>query len=82
MPWTAYVQPPPVGSVQKMKLMTINKQMELELAGNRKCASRHRTQRRQRRADWWFERMRTVVDRALDWRPTPPPRPEQTWLLE
>ena len=26
---------------------------------------------------WWFERMRQIVDRALDWEPAPPPRPEQ-----
>ena len=26
---------------------------------------------------WWFQRMRQIVDRALDWQPVPPPRPEQ-----
>jgi hypothetical protein len=39
-----------------------------------------RRQKRQSRANWWFERMRQVVDRAFDWQPTPPPRPEQIWL--
>jgi hypothetical protein len=29
---------------------------------------------------WWFERMRQVVDRAFDWQPAPPPRPEQIWF--
>jgi len=65
-----------------MNPMMINEQMELGLAGNRKCASAHRTQRRLRRADWWFGRMREVVDKALDWRPTPPARPEQIWFPE
>ena len=31
-----------------------------------------------RRAQWWFRRMRQIVDSALDWQPAPPPRPEQT----
>jgi hypothetical protein len=26
---------------------------------------------------WWFQRMRQIVDCALDWQPVPPPRPEQ-----
>jgi len=30
-----------------------------------------------RRAQWWFRRMRQIVDSALDWEPAPPPRPEQ-----
>jgi hypothetical protein len=31
-----------------------------------------------RRAQWWFRRMRQIVDSALDWEP--PPRPEQILL--
>jgi hypothetical protein len=30
-----------------------------------------------RNPQWWFDRMRQIVDRALDWEPAPPPRPEQ-----
>ena len=33
-----------------------------------------------RHAQWWFRRMRQIVDSALDWQPTPPPRPEQISL--
>jgi hypothetical protein len=29
---------------------------------------------------WWFQQMHQLVDRALDWQPAPPARPEQTWL--
>jgi hypothetical protein len=36
--------------------------------------------RRLARAAWWFEQMHAVVDRALDWSPAPPPRPEQIRL--
>ena len=32
------------------------------------------------RARWWFNRMRHVVNHALDWTPAPPPRPEQIRL--
>lgn len=35
---------------------------------------------RTRRAAWWFQRMREVVDAAFDWAPAPARRPEQTWL--
>jgi hypothetical protein len=36
--------------------------------------------RRQNRARWWFQRMRQVVDLAIDWQPTPRPRPIQIWF--
>jgi hypothetical protein len=39
-----------------------------------------RRQRRLSRANWWFERMRRVVEGAMDWKPAPTPRPEQIWL--
>jgi hypothetical protein len=32
------------------------------------------------RAAWWFQRMREVVDHAVEWSPAPPARPQQTWL--
>ncbi len=38
-----------------------------------------RRQQRLLRAQWWFDRMRQVVDRAFEWETTPG-RPEQTWL--
>ena len=39
----------------------------------------HPTKKRSR-AQWWFQRMRQIVDRATDWRPAPPPRPVQIWF--
>ena len=39
-----------------------------------------RQPRKQSRAQWWFQRMRQIVDRATDWRPAPPPRPVQIWF--
>ena len=36
--------------------------------------------RRLTRANWWFQRMRQLVDRAIDWQPALPARPEQIWL--
>ena len=55
-------------------------QMELGLGKTRICPSANRPQRRATRANWWFDRMRRVVDRAFDRQPAPPPRPEQTWF--
>jgi hypothetical protein len=37
-------------------------------------------QRRLRRARWWFEQMREVVDRALDRSPAPLPSAEQIYF--
>ena len=33
--------------------------------------------RRRGRAEWWFNQMRQVVNRAIDWSAAPSPRPEQ-----
>jgi len=60
----------------------MTEQMEFGLNGPRHCASANRRQRRLSRANWWFQRMRDVVDKAIDWKPAPPPRPEQTWFPE
>jgi hypothetical protein len=60
----------------------LNQQMELVFGNVRSCASVNRYRRRLSRANWWFERMRRVVDHALDWQPAPPPRPEQIWFAE
>ena len=32
------------------------------------------------RADWWFARMRTIVENAMDWSAAAEPRPEQIWI--
>lgn len=37
-------------------------------------------QQKQKRAQWWFHRMRQIVERATDWQPAPPPRPVQIWF--
>lgn len=59
-----------------------NQQMELGFGNARVCPSANRRQRKSSRASWWFERMREAVDRAFDWQPAPPPRPEQIWFPE
>jgi len=62
--------------------MTTNEQMELVLGKATTCLSAKRSQRRLSRANWWFDHMREVVDRAIDWRPAPPARPEQIYFPE
>ena len=39
-----------------------------------------RRQRRHTRAQWWFQRMRQIVDLATEWPPAPSPRPVQIWF--
>ena len=58
-------------------------QMEFELAAQ--TSENNRVAQCKRRAkptgaSWWFTQMRTVVNRAFDWSPTPQARPMQTYL--
>jgi hypothetical protein len=58
-----------------------NAQLELSLGSARAtlmARPNHRPSKFTSR--WWFERMRQIVDRAFDWQPAPPPRPEQIWF--
>jgi len=59
-----------------------NQQMELGFGTARVYPTLNRRKRRLMRANWWFEQMRQVVDRAFDWRPAPPARPEQIYMAE
>ncbi len=53
---------------------------QLEMSFGQAVQISARRQRRQTRAHLWFQRMRQIVDRATDWQPCPPPRPEQIWF--
>lgn len=55
-----------------------NAQLEMSFGGNARCMSPR--QRRRSHAQWWFRRMRQIVDRAIEWSPAMPPRPEQIWF--
>jgi hypothetical protein len=62
--------------------MNINRidQMELTLTGKVARRRRQAQQKRRQRAQWWFARMRQVVESAMDWRPAPQGRPEQVYM--
>jgi len=84
LPWTARV-PPPLTELAHNKnenVMKTNEQMELGIGKTRTCTSAKRPQRRLSRANWWFQQMREVVDKAVDWQPAPPARPEQIYFPE
>jgi hypothetical protein len=55
-------------------------QMELGLAARNSRGRRQRGAERRQRAQWWFARMRNVVDATLEWRPAPRARPEQVFM--
>jgi len=57
-----------------------NEQIEITFNNGPLCQSVTRRRRRLNRAQWWFQRMRQVVDRAAEWHSAPEPRPEQTWF--
>ena len=63
-----------------MKTIPSVEQMELTFKQAAEYKAAVKRQRRVSRAQWWFERMRQAVDRALDWQPEMPAKPEQTWL--
>jgi hypothetical protein len=54
-------------------------QLELGFNGAR-LQPQQRQSRGTNRAAWWFRQMREVVDRAVEWTPPPPARPQQTWF--
>jgi len=60
--------------------MTNQDQLELGFDGSRGLQHVVRKASQPSRAQWWFAQMRRVVDRAFDWQPAPPARPEQTCL--
>jgi hypothetical protein len=57
-----------------------DKQMELGIENAKLCPSVIRREQRAKRARWWFDRMRQIVEQAVDRRPAPEPRPEQIWF--
>ena len=59
---------------------SLQDQLEMAFVGTPACSTPRGRRQRLNRANWWFQRMRQIVDRACDWQPAPQPRPEQTWL--
>ena len=53
---------------------------QLELGFATTCPPAGYRPRRLARANWWFQVMRQLVDRATDWQPAIPARPEQRWF--
>jgi hypothetical protein len=60
-----------------MKTKQTDTQLELHLQNRQRCAARA-SSRRRTNAQRWFNRMRQIVDNAVEWRPAPTPRPYQT----
>jgi len=55
-------------------------QLELEVKSQIRNGYRNARHDRQKRAAWWFGKMRQVVNLALPPQPMASPRPEQTYL--
>lgn len=51
--------------------MTNQNQLELGLAGANRCPRAARRERRLNHANWWFDQMRQIVDRAFEMEPAP-----------
>ncbi len=56
-----------------------DKQLELGFSGLPRRASAGR-ECRIARAQWWFARMRNIVEQAMDWSAAAEARPEQIWI--
>jgi len=55
-------------------------QLEMSFKASIRCRQEARGRQRRSRAQGWFNRMRAVVDNALDQNPAPPPGAEQGYL--
>jgi hypothetical protein len=60
--------------------MTINEQLELGFNGTQNRIFGRRREQRVARAKWWFAKMRTAVENAMDWQEAGQPRTEQIWM--
>lgn len=60
--------------------MTTNQQLELGFSGGKPAGRIARRENRMARAAWWFNKMRAVVNGAMDWPSAGQPRPQQAWL--
>jgi hypothetical protein len=70
---------PSAGLTIVQKIMnTYNAQLEMSFTAAARLVNRR--QRRISRAQWWFQRMRQIVDRTIAWQPAPTPPPEQIWF--
>jgi hypothetical protein len=58
-----------------------DQQMELGIENAKLCPSVVRREQRAKRARWWFDRMRQIVEQAVDRHPAPEPRPQQIWFV-
>jgi hypothetical protein len=56
-----------------------NEQLELGFNGLPPRAAAGR-EGRIARANWWFARMRNIVEHAMDWSAAAEPPPEQIWM--
>ncbi|MGZ4973746.1 MAG: hypothetical protein ACXWDN_13375 [Limisphaerales bacterium] len=61
--------------------MITTNQMELGFEQQQLIASAGTRNSRQTRADWWFKQMRRVVDVAMEWRPAPRARHQQSYMV-
>jgi hypothetical protein len=82
--WTAFVQPHlSECRANERHIMTntnaTDQQLELGFNGLPPRASAGR-EGRIARANWWFARMRAIVEQAMDWSVPAEPRPEQIWM--
>ena len=57
-----------------------NQQLELGFNGLPPRANGAGREGRIARADWWFHRMRAIVENAMDWSAPAEPPPEQIWM--
>jgi hypothetical protein len=57
-----------------------NEQLELGFNGPPPRTNAAGHEGRIARANWWFARMRNIVEQAMDWSAPAGPRPEQIWM--
>ena len=58
----------------------MKEQLEISFARSTQCRRPLRSERRRDKAQWWFNKMRYVVDCAFDWKSAPPAPAIQTYF--
>ena len=63
-----------------IQIMTTNEQLELGFNAATPRIFGQRREQRVARAKWWFAKMRSAVNGAMDWQAAAAPRAEQIWM--
>jgi len=66
--------------MEQLNQATSTQQLEIPFDASAKVRRNIANTNRRKRARWWFDQMRRVVDTAMEWNTAPRARPQQVYL--